>query len=53
MFSVDNAVYAIDVDKEGTQNFLPVYKGTSPSFIEATSSYIYVLDGDTLMQVVI
>ncbi|MFA5889214.1 MAG: hypothetical protein WCW47_00090 [Candidatus Paceibacterota bacterium] len=53
IFSVSNAVYAIEVDKEGSQNFLPIYKGINPSFIEDNSNYIYVLDGETLMQVVI
>lgn len=53
IFSINNAVYAIEVDKTGTQNFLPIYKGSSPSFIEGDSSFIYVLDGEALMQVFI
>lgn len=53
IFSIKNAVYAIEVDKNGTQNFLPIYKGSSPSFIEGDSSFIYVLDGEALMQVFI
>jgi hypothetical protein len=53
IFSINNAVYAIEVDKEGTQNFLPIYKGIEPSFIVENLNYIYVLDNDTLMQVVI
>ncbi|MCX6702131.1 MAG: hypothetical protein NTX96_02990 [Candidatus Zambryskibacteria bacterium] len=53
VFSINNSIYAIEVDKEGTQNFLPIYKGTAPSFIEGDSNYIYVLDGETLMQVII
>lgn len=53
IFSINNAVYAIEVDKKGTQNFLPIYKGMSPSFIEGDNSFIYVLDGEALMQVFI
>lgn len=53
IFSATNAVYAIEVDKVGTQNFLPIYKGMSPSFIEGDNSFIYVLDGEALMQVFI
>lgn len=53
IFSITNAVYAIEVDKVGTQNFLPIYKGLAPSFIEGDQSFIYVLDGEALMQVFI
>ena len=53
IFSVSSAIYAIEVNKEGTQNFLPIYKGINPSFIEDNLNNIYVLDGETLMQVVI
>lgn len=53
IFSITNAVYAIEVDKKGTQNFLPIYKGVAPSFIEGDQSFIYVLDGEALMQVFI
>jgi len=53
IFSINNAIYAIEVEKDGTQNFLPIYKGASPSFIEGALDYIYVLDGEILMQVYI
>jgi len=53
IFSVSSAIYAIEVNKEGTQNFLPIYKGINPSFIGDDLNNIYVLDGETLMQVVI
>ena len=53
ILSVSNGVYAIEVNKEGTQNFLPIYKGVYPSFIEGDLNYIYVLDNGVLMQVII
>ncbi len=53
IFSTNNGVYVIETDTEGTQNFMPLYKGTSPHFIEPDPQYIYVLDGETLLQVVI
>jgi hypothetical protein len=53
ILSVSNGVYAMEVDKENTQNFLPIYKGISPSSIEGNQNYIYVLDNDILMKVVI
>lgn len=53
IFSTNNAIYMIEIDKTGTQNFIPIYKGQNPYFIKGDSNYIYVLDGDTLMQVLI
>lgn len=53
VFSVSNAIYAIEINKEGNQNFLPIYKGVDPDFIEGGPNSIYVMDGETLMQVVI
>jgi hypothetical protein len=53
IFSIANAIYVIETSKEGTQNFMPIYKGNDPSFIEGDLNYIYVLDNGTLMQVTI
>lgn len=53
IFSTDKAVYAIETDTANTQNFYPIYKGTDPKFVTATTTSIYVLDGDLLMEVVI
>lgn len=53
IFSTDKSVYAIETDTTNTQNFYPIYKGTNPRFIVATTSALYVLDGDLLMEVVI
>ena len=53
VFSMYNSIYMIETSKDGTQNFMPIYKGNDPSFIPANQGSIYVLDGDNLMQVVI
>jgi hypothetical protein len=53
IFSTGNGIYVIEVEKENTQNFMPIYKGASPYFMPGNEGFIYVLDGDNLMQVVI
>ncbi len=53
MFSTSNSVYVIEIDKTGNQNFMPIYKGQSPSFIKVDNNSIYVLDGLNLMQIII
>lgn len=53
IFSTFNGVYVIETDTSSTQNFIPIYKGTNPAFLKDSNDYIYVLDGDSLMQVVI
>ena len=53
VFSTNNSIYVIEVNKEGTQNFIPIYKGKNPYFIARDIGFIYVLDGETLMQVII
>ena len=53
VFSTGTGIYMIEISKLGTQNFIPIYKGQNPYFIRGESNYIYVLDGETLMQVVI
>ncbi len=53
MFSTNNTIYAIEVSSNGTQNFMPIYKGTKPAFIAPDPNYIYVEDATSLMQVII
>src|SRR3989344_3077602 len=53
IFSTSNSVFVIETDKSGTQNFIPIFRGTDPHFIETDPSFIYVLDGETLIQVII
>jgi hypothetical protein len=53
IFSTYNSVYVIESSTDSIQNFMPLYKGGSPLFIPVDENSLYVLDGDTLMQVVI
>ncbi|KKR31366.1 MAG: hypothetical protein UT65_C0028G0008 [Parcubacteria group bacterium GW2011_GWF2_39_8b] len=53
IFSTYTAIYVIEIAKGDSQNFFPIYKGTSPSFIKVDPNFIYVKDGANLMQVVI
>ena len=53
MFSTSGSVFVIEVGEEGNQNFMPVYRGQKPSFLKTDPNFIYVLDGEILMQVVI
>lgn len=53
IFSTTDSIYVIETDTSSTQNFMPIYKGTSPSFIKDNPDFIYVFDGGTLMQVII
>ncbi len=53
IFSIGNTIYAIETDTSSQQNFMPIYRGTNPLFIKTEPTFIYVLDGETLMQVII
>ncbi|MES3004600.1 MAG: hypothetical protein V4690_00640 [Patescibacteria group bacterium] len=53
MFSAGGAIYAIEVSKVGTQNFMPIYKGKDPFFVVETEKTIYIDDNQMLMQVAI
>lgn len=53
MFSTADSVYVIETDIENVQNFIPVYKGENPLFVKNNPNFIYILDGNNLMQVVI
>jgi hypothetical protein len=53
IFSSGDKIYAIDIDKIGEQNFMPIYTGTNPTFAPADQNSIYVSNGNTLMQVLI
>ncbi len=53
IFTTSNSVFVIETDSTGAQNFMPIYRGTQPNFISNNPNFIYVLDGDLLMQVVI
>ena len=53
LIALQDGVFALEIDKRGTtQNFQPVYKGTSePVFSTKDSTSIYVLDGALLFVV--
>jgi hypothetical protein len=53
IFSTENSVFMIEIDTENTQNFMPIYTGQNPRFIESSPDYIYVEDNSVLMQVII
>jgi hypothetical protein len=50
LFSLDNAIYALEVDTAG-QNFQIIYSGTDPRFILSSTNSIIVLDGEQLMEI--
>lgn len=53
IFSTSDGIFMIEIDKKGQQNFMPIYKGTNPYFTKGNPNYIYVIDSNTLMQIVI
>jgi hypothetical protein len=53
LFSAGNGVYVIEINKEGTQNFMPIYKGQKPSFYIDNDNYVFIQDSQNLMQVII
>lgn len=53
IFSTENTIYVIETDPAGSQNFMPIYRGTKPYFAKTDPNFIYVLDGEILMQIVI
>ncbi len=56
VFASDTGVYAIDAVENATEkvvNFYPLYKGIKPLFEKTENSFLYVLDGENLMMVVL
>jgi hypothetical protein len=53
IFSAGNGVYVIEINKAGTQNFMPIYKGEKPEFVLQDENYIFIQDFQNLMQVII
>lgn len=56
IFASDAGVYAMDAVENATDkvvNFFPLYKGAKPIFEKTDNSFLYVLDGENLMMVVI
>lgn len=51
IFSSGKGVYALEMDKRGTQNFYPIYEGANPSYAKNTPTTLYIKDGASLMEV--
>lgn len=50
IFSAGSSIYGIDVDRNGTQNFQPFYKGNNPIIYKADADTLYIEDGASLMR---
>ncbi len=51
LFALQNNIYAIEVDKEGRQNFQPVYTGIAPTFVvQEFSPGLYIQDDGELFK---
>ncbi len=48
LFASDSAIYAIEVDSEGTQNFQPIYKGDDPYFFEDSEGTLYIKEQNNI-----
>lgn len=48
LVSFGTGIFAIEADKNGTQNFQPVFEGHSPEFVKNDSESIYILDNNSL-----
>ena len=44
-------LFAVDLDRNGLQNFQPIYKGAAPRFGVSEAGALFVHDGTTLMEV--
>ncbi|MDO8590697.1 MAG: hypothetical protein Q7R65_01825 [bacterium] len=48
IFAAGTTIYVIDVDREGTQNFQPLYKGNDPYFYQNDKGVLYIKDGNSI-----
>ena len=54
IFSVGKNIYAIEIDKKGTQNFQPIYAGESPKFVVSEeNSTLFVDDAGTIFGIML
>ncbi len=51
LFSAGTGIFAIEINKNGIQNFQPVYTGADPKFIKASPTELYILDNGILLRV--
>jgi hypothetical protein len=50
LVAVDTGIYAIELTREGTPNFQPLYKGLSPTFVTTPNHTLLIKDLGTLME---
>lgn len=50
LFSAGTTIYAIEMDREDTQNFQPVYKGEDPYFYADGKDVLYIKDGNSILK---
>lgn len=50
LFAAGTSIYSIEVSREGTQNFQPLYKGRNPRFFTDEGGTVYITDGDTILR---
>jgi len=52
LFSGESGIYAIEIDRRGTQNFQPVYLGPAPTFVpkEDAALALYVDDQGSILE---
>ncbi|MCX6703807.1 MAG: hypothetical protein NTV02_03940 [Candidatus Zambryskibacteria bacterium] len=56
IFAGDRGIYAVEAIEDADlnkANFYPLYTGARPLFLKTDNSFIYVLDGENLMMVVV
>ncbi len=50
LLATREGIFALEIHKEGTQNFQPLYKGIRPIFVETENGTLYVLDQEVLFE---
>lgn len=48
VFGSENGIFALELDKRGTQNFQPLYLGTAPEFVFVAEDRMVIRDEGTL-----
>lgn len=51
MISVENGIYAFEIDLSSTQNFEPVFQGKDPTFFKSYDGSLYIADNGTLIRI--
>lgn len=49
IFAAGSTIYAIETDREGMQNFQPLYKGVDPYFYQSLDGALYIKDGNSVL----